>query len=160
MASMLRTDLSITDVALDDLPALQALMGAAFDPAFGEAWSPAQCIGILSLPGYRVRIARHADIAAGFSVLRIVAQESELLLLGVQPDLRRAGVGAALLDDWIAAARGAGVVALYLEMRADNPARTLYEAFDFTVAGRRPDYYRGGDGQRRDALTMRRSLMV
>jgi ribosomal-protein-alanine N-acetyltransferase len=81
-----------------------------------------------------------------------------LLLLAVAPAARRRGLGRALLDHWLAWAAGAGASEAFLEMRADNPARALYESAAFAACGQRADYYRGGDGLLRDAITMRRLL--
>ncbi len=150
---------TLHDLSGDDLDALGSCMAAAFDPRFGEAWSTAQCIGILSMPGYRLRVARAAPAGAlvGFAACRVVAGESELLLLAVDPEEQGRGIGRLLLDDWIALALGDGASKLFLEVRADNPARRIYQTAGFAVVGRRPDYYRGADGILRDAITMARS---
>ena len=83
-----------------------------------------------------------------------MAQESELLLLAVDPQWRRRGMASLLLDDWQRRVAAANVVHLYLEMRADNEARALYEQSGFREIGLRPNYYRGNDGVMRDAVTM------
>ena len=49
-----------------------------------------------------------------------------------------------------------GAEEFFLEMRSDNDAVHLYESAGFSECGRRPHYYRGGDGVVRDAITMRR----
>jgi ribosomal-protein-alanine N-acetyltransferase len=61
-----------------------------------------------------------------------------------------------LMDDWMAWAKEEGAEEYFLEMRADNDAVHLYERTGFSECGRRPAYYRGGDGVVRDAITMRR----
>ena len=82
--------------------------------------------------------------------------ESELLLLAVDPGWRGRGVGRMLMNDWMAWAKEEGAEEYFLEMRADNDAVHLYERTGFSECGRRPSYYRGGDGVVRDAITMRR----
>jgi [ribosomal protein S18]-alanine N-acetyltransferase len=147
---------AINHVSIDELPLIEAIMDRAFDPAFGEAWSPAQCLAVLTMPGYAVRIASIADVIHGFSIIRWVLDESELLLLAVVPDARGRGIGTALIDDWLDVGRAEGASRFFLEMRTDNPAHRLYDAMGFSVSGRRPDYYRGRDGELRDAVTMQR----
>lgn len=140
-----------------DLAAVMRVMDAAFDPAYGEAWSGAQLLTLFALPSARVCLAWEDDHVCGFSAARIAGPESELLLLAVDPHFRGRGIGALLIDDWRAWAAGQGAEDYFLEMRADNDAVHLYEAAGFAECGRRPAYYRGNDGMVRDAITMRRS---
>jgi [ribosomal protein S18]-alanine N-acetyltransferase len=76
-----------------DITAVDALMAAAFDPRYGEAWSHGQVLGILAMPGVRLTLAYADDEPAGFSLVRTVLDEAELLLLAVAPTHRRRGVG-------------------------------------------------------------------
>ena len=149
----------ILDLGVDDLAQLQRVMDGAFDPRFGEAWSSAQCLAVLALPGYAVRVALVESVMAGFAITRHVMDESELLLLAVDPALRRRGVAAALIEDWIARVTPLGVTRLFLEMRTDNDARHLYEHFGFSDIALRRNYYRGIDGMQRDAVTMEKHLV-
>jgi ribosomal-protein-alanine N-acetyltransferase len=139
-----------------DLSAAMRVMEAAFDPAYGEAWSTAQLLTLFALPSARVSLAWDGDTACGFSAARLAGPESELLLLAVDPGWRGRGVGRMLMNDWMAWAKEEGAEEYFLEMRADNDAVHLYERTGFSECGRRPAYYRGGDGVVRDAITMRR----
>lgn len=140
-----------------DISAVMRVMEAAFDPAYGEAWSTAQLLTLFALPSARVCVAWDGEVACGFSAARIAGPESELLLLAVDPTWRGRGVGRLLMDDWQAWAGEEGAEDYFLEMRADNDAIHLYRQAGFSECGRRPQYYRGGDGVVRDALTMRRT---
>lgn len=140
-----------------DLAAVMRVMDAAFDPAYGEAWSGAQLLTLFALPSARVCVAWDGEQPCGFSAARIAGPESELLLLAVDPLWRGRGIGALLMDDWQDWATEQGAEDYFLEMRADNDAVTLYERAGFLECGRRPAYYRGNDGLVRDAVTMRRS---
>ena len=146
--------MTIVDFDISDRAALSAVMQRAFDPRYGEAWTDGQCIAILGMPGYALRMLKYGQQLAGFAMTRQVAQESELLLLAVDPRWRRRGLASLLLDDWQRRVAAANVVHLYLEMRADNEARALYEQSGFREIGLRPNYYRGNDGVMRDAVTM------
>ena len=142
-----------------DLPAVNRIMQAAFDPRFGEAWTSAQCLGMLSLPGVWLTIAGHDGADAGFSLARLVADEAELLLIAVDPRLRRRGIAGALLRTAIAEARGRKAAKLHLEVRAGNDAVALYRREGFEKVGERRDYYRGKSGQVFDAHTYAKELV-
>ena len=142
-----------------DLDAVMDVMTSAFDPGFGEGWTRSQCAGILPLSGVLLMLARDEQgEVQGFSLLRTVADEAELLLLAVAPNAQRRGVGGSLLDHFISHGRDKGVRRLHLEVRDGNPAVAMYQAFGFNTEGRRPKYYSGQDGSQHDALTMARQL--
>jgi ribosomal-protein-alanine N-acetyltransferase len=144
----------------DDLDRIMAVMAAAFDPAFAEAWSRRQVSDALVLPntGYLLAGADGGEPAkgepvAGFLMWRGAAGEEELLLIAVDPDHRRKGIGEALMRRFIAEAAGRGSDRLFLEMREGNPADRLYRRFGFRPAGRRRDYYRAARSGPLDAIT-------
>ena len=142
-----------------DLDAVMDVMTSAFDPGFGEGWTRSQCAGILPLSGVVLMLARDGDDRVqGFSLLRTVSDEAELLLLAVAPSAQRRGVGGSLLDHFIAHGQQNGVRRLHLEVRDGNPAVAMYQAFGFAAEGRRRKYYTGQDGRQHDALTMARRL--
>lgn len=151
-------DLTITRGGGGELEAVMTIMARAFDARFGEAWTRAQCAGILPMSGVSLLLARSGEEAVGFSLSRRVAEEAELLLIGVVPEARGRGVATALLHRFVDDHAAAGAHHLHLEVRATNPAVSLYQRHCFTVAGRRKDYYRGRDGERFDALTMVRRV--
>ena len=146
--------LDLVPGAVADLDEVMATMHAAFDPSFGEAWTRNQCSGIMGLAGVWLLLARYDGRAAGFALSRAVADEAELLLLAVQPEQRRFGIGRALLDGVAAEAGARGATRLHLEMRDGNPAVNLYNGAGFHEVGRRKRYYRGRDGLSFDAITL------
>ena len=94
-------------------------------------------------------------VSVGFLVLRLVADEGEILDLGVVPQARRQGVARALLNQGMAVAAQRGIDQVFLDVAEDNlPARALYEGAGFSITGRRPQYYARQDGGRMDALLM------
>ena len=149
--------IEITRHGLNGLADAMGVMGRAFDPHFGEAWNAAQCTGVLAMPGAELLIARGPD-PLGFALVRTVIDEAELMLLAVLPEARGKGIGRAILKHSIDAATLAGATNYFLEVRSDNPAVALYQQVGLEQVGTRRDYYRGSDGNRRDALTYRLSL--
>ena len=109
----------------------------------GRSWTP---------PGAQ------AGHPTGALAWRIVADEAEILTIGVTPGARRTGIGAALLRHGLAACAAGGAACLWLEVAEGNaPARRLYEAAGFAMRGRRKGYYRRGP-RVVDALVMARTL--
>ncbi len=88
---------------------------------------------------YDSTVAEIDGIVVGYLVVRTVAaQEFEILNVAVAPEFRRAGVARALLRDQLNGKKGDW----FLEVRESNvPARSLYAALGFQVAGTRPGYY-------------------
>lgn len=134
-----------------DIAAVEQVMADAFDARFGEAWTRAQCLGILGMPGVWLTLAKIDGEIAGFALTRAIVDEAELLLIATSPRFRRKGVGAALLRSVIADARARGAVRLHLEVRAGNPATHLYSSHGFAKVGERRAYYRGRGGEAFDA---------
>lgn len=144
----------------EDLPAVMEVMDCAFGTRFGEAWTRSQLAGILPMTGVDLTIATpgKSPQVIGFSLIRTVADESELLLIAVRPEHHRRGIGRQLLDHFMAQARDGGVVRVHLEVRDGNPAVDMYREAGFEPVGRRRNYYHGEDGTRFDALTLARNL--
>jgi [ribosomal protein S18]-alanine N-acetyltransferase len=141
-----------------DLPAVNHIMQAAFDPRYGEGWTGAQCLGMLSLPGVWLVMASMDGSDAGFALARSMADEAELLLLATHPQARRRGVAGALLRAVVAEAQARGIVRLHLEVRAGNEAVQLYRREGFTKVGERRNYYRGRNDQLFDAQTFSKTF--
>ena len=139
----------------EDLDAVMAIMEAAFGTRYGEAWTRSQCAGILPMAGVSLMLAhdRESGEAVGFSLVRSIVGESELLLLAVAPDHRRRGIGRELLQQFLDSARAHGVTRAHLEVRDGNPAIHMYRRAGFEPIGRRRNYYHGADSTLFDALT-------
>jgi ribosomal-protein-alanine acetyltransferase len=88
---------------------------------------------------YDCRVAELGDRVAGFVVSRtLAADESEILSLVVDPDLRRRGIGLRLMREVLDHRPGTW----YLEVRESNQAaRKLYGRLGFEEIALRPDYY-------------------
>ena len=129
---------------------LARLHAAAFD----EPWDAASIAGILAMPGAFGFLAEpecganiHDEIA-GFILVRVAADEAEIMTVAVAASHRRRGLGRLLVEAAAAAAAAAGAAAFFLEVADDNaPALHLYESLGFLLVGLRPDYYRRGQGK-------------
>ena len=147
----------------DDLDRIMAVMTAAFDPAYGEAWTRRQVSDALVVPTTHYLLAGvdggcpgPDEPAVGFLLSRGAAGEEELLLIAVDPEHRGNGIGTALIERFIDTARQRGMEKLFLEMRDGNPAERLYRAMGFEPVGRRRQYYRSARNGPLDAITYAR----
>jgi ribosomal-protein-alanine N-acetyltransferase len=110
-----------------------------------DPWDEKTFATLLIQPG----VTAWLDERGGFLLLRIAADEAEILTLGAI--LQRHGIATALLRAAICHASEAGAAALFLEVANGNhPARALYEKHGFHQAGRRKSYYPNGE----DALLL------
>jgi len=130
-----------------DVDRLAALHGACF----ADRWTAAFLAKLLAGPG----VSAWTIGEDAFLLLRVAADEAEILSLGTRPAARRRGHARELVRHAVAAAQAAGARRLFLEVAADNAAAVaLYRAHGFVEAGRRPRYYPGGI----DALVLARAL--
>ncbi|MEP5089479.1 MAG: GNAT family N-acetyltransferase, partial [Paracoccaceae bacterium] len=99
------------------------------------------------------------SVQHGFSLVRVIATEAELLTLAVQPLNQKKGLGRGLLEQTVALAVSLGAKKIFLEVAADNvPAIGLYTSSGFDVIGRRPRYYPRTNSTPIEALVMSRAL--
>ena len=133
---------------------LAAIHAEAFDQPHDSPWSQAAFADLLGQPGVFA-----VDSPDGFILMRAVADEAEILTLAVRPRARRGGQGARLVGEGVLAAAARGASRVFLEVAENNAAaRGLYAGAGFVEAGRRPGYYAGTDGSRRDALLLALNL--
>ena len=138
----------------EDLDHIMDVMGAAFDPQWGEAWNRRQVSDSLQFPHTHYRLIQdESGQVAGFTLVRAAPGEEELLLIAVKPEFRGQGLGRRLLDSVLEDARKRGAQRVFLEMRHNNPTAALYGAVGFEPIGHRRDYYRLRDGRKIDAIT-------
>ena len=141
-----------------DVPSIMPVMQDAFDPDFGEAWTAAQCLSTLSLPGGQLLIAKSGTDVAGFALSRGVLDEEELLLIGVLKSARRSGVGQKMIARLQSICSDLKRTVIFLEVRDGNSAYSFYSSLGFVPIGRRPNYYKSGQGVQRDSVTMSLAL--
>ena len=82
----------------------------------------------------------------GFIVYRTVADEAEIITIGVNPEMRRNGIASAMIGIIEKNIKNQGVKKIFLEVSATNiPAQKLYKNLGYKVVGLRPKYYDGVD---------------
>jgi ribosomal-protein-alanine N-acetyltransferase len=132
-----------------DTEVLAAIHARAFSAA--EAWS--RDVFDLQLAMPNVFGLLHPD--GGLILVRVAADEAEILTLAVVPGVRRRGLGRVLLLEATDTAATLGVRAVFLEVSVANiAARALYTKAGFVQAGQRRQYY----SDLSDALVLRLDL--
>lgn len=84
---------------------------------------------------HRLNVAVMGDHFAGYSLRTQEDNCAEICTINVDPSYRRSGVGTALLSASALDAKNQGFSRLRLIVRADNPARFMYERFGFVCTG-------------------------
>jgi ribosomal-protein-alanine N-acetyltransferase len=137
-----------------DADALHALHAQAF----AAPWPAAEIERLMRILGGFAVIAE-TEALQGFILARVVADEAEILTLAVSPDVRRQGIGRALVEAAAEESARRGARSFFLEVAEDNPeALALYESADFQAVGLRRAYYARPDARPADALVLRRPL--
>ena len=82
----------------------------------------------------------------GFIVWRTVADEAEIISIGVAPNARRSGIAGTMILLMEQELKKSRVVNVFLEVSEVNtPAKKLYEKYGFKSTGKRPKHYDGVD---------------
>jgi ribosomal protein S18 acetylase RimI-like enzyme len=96
---------------------------------------------------------------ASFILVRIAADEAEILTLATLPAARGGGLASRLIRAAMDKAQKGGAVRLFLEVAETNEAgRRLYEKLGFEQVARRPRYYESRTNSAVAAVVMRREL--
>jgi ribosomal-protein-alanine N-acetyltransferase len=134
---------------LADIDVMAVIHASAFTGT--DAWSRDVFSLQLALPN----VIGLLHPSGGFILVRVAADEAEVLTLAVMPSARRGGVGGALLRAATDQVAGMGARMVFLEVSVANvTACRLYARGGFVPAGRRPRYYSDGS----DALVLRLDL--
>ncbi len=117
-----------------------AIMAAVHGAAFPEdPWDAASFATLLAQPGVTGLI----DPRGGILLLRVAADEAEILTIGVA--VSRQGVGTSLMQAALKRAASHGAKLMHLEVASENDAAlALYRSLDFQPSGRRKRYYPNG----------------
>jgi ribosomal-protein-alanine N-acetyltransferase len=135
---------------MTDPAELAGALAALHAEAFDAPWPSSAFADLLAQPG--VLLEARAD---GFVLIRLAADEAEILTLAVRPAARRTGLASRLVEAVSRRAAGMGATRLFLEVAEDNAAaRALYDRLGFEPAGRRPRYYARPAGPAVDALLL------
>lgn len=149
------------ELALDPDPAILADIHA---DGFSHAWTGADFAKLVADKSVVVAIARRdrafgSKSPVGFALVRMAADEAEILSIAVLKRYRKAGIGRKLMELVLRHLFSERISALFLEVDSSNePAVTLYRRLGFKTVGERLGYYREGREKPASALVMRYDL--
>lgn len=136
-------------------PAYAFTLAALHKESAADPWDGAAFATLLAQPGVLALLARRGGDPLGFILIRLAADEGEILHFAVHPRHRRQHLGQALLDQALRVLFSRGAARLFLEVEESNEAaRCLYEQAGFLPTGFRADYY----GPGRPALVLAKNL--
>jgi ribosomal-protein-alanine N-acetyltransferase len=143
-----------------DMAALAAIHAASFQ----HDWSVEELASLISDRQVICLVAKRANAFGtrspiGFLLLRLAADEAEVLTVAVDPRRRGRGYGRILMINGIERLIRRGVERLFLEVDPDNQSAVqLYRRLGFVQVGERKGYYQSGAGKGAAALVMRLDL--
>ena len=146
---------NVREASIRDLPRILEIERLAFP----QPWSLDSFKRELMLPFSRIMVAIQVQatqtetrgLPAGFLCRWLVADECHILNVAVHPELRRGGIGMALMAEAINEAKTKIIRLVTLEVRRSNvAARSLYRKLNFEERRLRTNYYGPGE----DAIVM------
>ena len=122
---------------------------------FSEPWSEAALSLLCREGGVGVVVPDgESETAKAYGGMTVVLDEGSITNIAVRPDVRRQGLGRAVVEALLERSRSLGVTDVYLEVRLSNePAIALYRSLGFEVVGTRKNFYKQPN---EDAYTMHR----
>jgi [ribosomal protein S18]-alanine N-acetyltransferase len=128
----------------EDVP---RLLEIARESDTAAQWSPAEYEKLFApklVQQSCLLVAEIAGTVGGFLVARGLAGDWELENIVVSANLRRQGLGTALIQGFLSRAGEMALKTVHLEVRESNTAaRELYKRLGFAQIGRRKGYYSG-----------------
>jgi ribosomal protein S18 acetylase RimI-like enzyme len=120
---------------------------AVYDAAFRErpgfpGWTAAEWIDGVVEDGFRPDWSVLVSVPTLGDVGFITAAEGWIDQVGVVPEARGRGIGAALIGEALGRMRADGATEAWLNVNVDNPASALYRRLGFVDKGRRARYQR------------------
>ena len=155
-----RTRVFVDEPNLSDADALVEIHA----DAFARGWSAEDLEALLVEPNVFALAIRRESIfgirrLVGFVLVRVAADEAEILTIAVSPSRRGRGYGRLLMEEAMRRLYRERVAACFLEVNRDNDrAVGLYQVLGFEEVGMRKGYYGGDAESDGSALVMRLQL--
>ena len=149
--------LQIDIACTGDIEALSVMSRDLIERGLRWRYRPERMRALLRDPNICVVVARQGDRRVGFAAMSFGSRLAHLILLAVEHDARRLGVGARLLGWLEESAKVAGIGQIVLEVRAANRgARSFYREQGYGEQTYLENYYDGVES----AFRMTRRISV
>jgi len=128
-----------------DAPAIARMSRDLIESGLGWSWTAPRVLrSILDVHANVIVAPAAGSGLAGFGIMKYHDNEAHLLLLAVDPAMRRRGLGGTLVRWLEASAQVAGIDTIYLEARARNgAARAFYRCLGYREIQQVEGYYSG-----------------
>ena len=144
--------MKVRNVTIIDLPQIVAIDWDSFD----EPWSYGTFLAELDNTDSYFELVDIGFVVVGYSLLRHIGDDAEILRIAVDRSQRKNGIADALMTSQINYAKSKSVKSIFLEVRKSNfAAIALYKKHGFEVFNIRKNYYTMPS---EDALIMLRKL--
>lgn len=149
-------ELALRLAASADAPGIARLSRDRIEHGLGWRWTATRVLRSVHDAQTNVVVAPGAAGLVGFGIMKYHDDEAHLLLLAVQADAVRRGVGSALVEWLERVARVAGVGQVVLEARlTSQEARAFYARLGYREVQTVPGYYQGREACVRLARDLR-----
>lgn len=112
---------------------------------FADCWSATAMASLLKPGRVLGLLMQRSQADIGLCLVQCIADEAEILTIGIRPEARGGGAGQRLLAAAEARALEAGARKVFLEVSESNrPARALYDQAGYSEIARRKSYYADG----------------
>ena len=153
-------DISISEAGPSHSFLLAEIYEQSFKGAPEQSWSQSDINRLLEVPGTKAIIISYHDVPIGFSIIREIIDEAEIITFCILPNWCNNGYATLLLEWIINKLQLRSFKRLFLEVRENNEAAiNLYKKCSFTIIGRRKGYYNSSQSENEDALVMQCSLI-
>ena len=131
---------------------------------FARTWSGEDFATLLAQPtNFALAVRREGIFGTrrmmGFALVRVVADEAEILTIAVRRSARGHGYGRMLMEEALRRLYRDRIATCFLEVNRSNAAAVgLYRSLGFVVAGERRRYYSEATAGDTSALVMRLQL--
>ena len=135
-------NLLINIMTLDDLEKIKNILNTDFD----DFWSYEILKEELTSQNTIYFVAKIDDEIVGFSGIKIIVDEADLMNIVVKKEHRKKGIASSLLNKLIVIAKEKNLKSINLEVNTNNiSAIYLYKKFNFIEIGKRKNYYKDQD---------------
>ena len=133
------TKLNFSRMTMSDFLEIKPILFDDYDDFWNESTFEDE---LSSLNSYYI-VAKQGDEIVGFTGMKIVLDEADIMNIVTKKDKRNLGIGTALLQELISVAKSHSIHKLTLEVSEINkPAIHLYEKLGFKKIANREKYYK------------------
>ena len=152
-------EVKIESARMADANAIARMSRRLVESGLGWRWTPRAVALQIRDPDSIVVVAKRGDEPLGFGIMQYQFERdrAHLVLLAIEPDARRRGIGSDVVRWLEKIARVGGIATIALEVRAENRgARRFYAALGYHETDVIPGYY----NDIVDAVLLARDLRV